>query len=61
MQQAGELIIRQIAMSAKQGSVLFPQDIYFLYHAVTGTEKMRNIFIVLGLYVIVHILHWIWW
>ena len=57
MQQAGQLIVRQIAMPVKQRSVLFPQDIYSLYHAVARVEKVRNLFVVLGLYIVVHILH----
>ena len=57
MQQAGQFIVRQIAMPVKQRSVLFPQDIYPLYHTVARVEKVRNLFVVLGLYIVVHILH----
>ena len=42
MQQAGQFIVRQIAMPVKQRSVLFPQDIYSLYHAVARVEKVRK-------------------
>lgn len=43
-------------MHVKQGSVLFPQSIYAFYHAVTGVEKVRNLFVVLCFYVIAHLL-----
>lgn len=54
MQQTRELAIRQVAMPAEQGPVLFPQGIYPFYHSVAGTEKAHDFFIVLCFYIITH-------